>query len=94
MKLDCYQLYVDYSPFNLRCIILDGLWRCATEVNLIKLARRCHRLEVLSIPSCRGVTDKVLKAVSVNCAHLRVLDVSRCHQVGTYMLCDTDHTQI
>jgi len=68
--------------FNLRYIKLDGLWRCATEANLVKLAHRCHRLEVLSIPSCRGVTDKVLKAVSVNCAQLRVLDVSRCHQVG------------
>ena len=69
--------------FNLRHIKLDGLWRCATEVNLIKLAHRCRRLEILSIPSCRGVTDKVLKAVSVNCPHLIVLDVSRCHQVGT-----------
>ena len=67
---------------NLRYIRLDGLWRSATEVNLVKLTRRCRRLEVLSIASCRGVTDKVLKAVASNCANLKVLDISRCHQVG------------
>ena len=67
---------------NLKYIRLDGLWRSATEVNLIKLTRRCRRLEVLSIASCRGVTDKVLKAAAVNCTYLKVFDVSRCHQVG------------
>ena len=67
---------------NLRYMKLDGLWRSATEINLVKLTRRCHKLEVISIASCRGVTDKVLKAVALNCANLKVLDVSRCHQVG------------
>ena len=67
---------------NLRSIKLDGLWRSATEVNLIKLTRSCHRLEVLSIASCRGVTDKVLKVAALKCAGLKVLDISRCHQVG------------
>ena len=69
---------------NLRYIRLDGLWRSATELNLqlVKLTRRCCRLEVLSIASCRGVTDEVLKAAALNCANLKVLDVSRCHQVG------------
>lgn len=69
---------------NLRYIKLDGLWRSATEVNLVKLTRRCRQLEVLSIASCRGVTDKVLKAAALNCTNLKVLDVSRCHQVSVY----------
>ena len=66
---------------NLRYIRLDGLWRSATELNLVKLTRRCRRLEVLSIASCRGVTDEVLKAAALNCANLKVLDVSHCQQV-------------
>ena len=76
---------------NLRVIKLDGLWRSATEVNLVKLTRRCRRLEVLSIASCRGVTDKVLKAAALNCADLKVLDISCCRQVGcvcaVYCMC-------
>ena len=71
---------------NLRSIKLDGLWRSATEVNLVKLTRRCRRLEVLSIASCRGVTDKVLKAAALNCADLKVLGISCCRQVGCVCL--------
>jgi len=71
---------------NLRYVKLDGLWRSATEVNLVKLTRRCRRLEALSIASCRGVTDKVLKAAALNCANLKVLDVSWCHQVSCVYL--------
>ena len=72
---------------NLRCIKLDGLWRSATGDNLVKLTRHCRKLEVLSVANCRGVTDKVLKAAALNCAHLKVLDVSRCHEVGCVCMC-------
>ena len=80
-------LSIIHGLVNLKCIRLDGLWRSATEVNLIKLTRCCRRLELLSIASCRGVTDKVLKAAAVNCNNIKVIDVSRCHQVGCVHVC-------
>lgn len=65
----------------LKELVLDRCYRCATEKLLITMATRCHRLEVLSVPCCREVTDNVLKAIAENCPHIRELNFNRCFQV-------------
>ena len=65
----------------LRGLKLGWCFHCPTESSLVSLTKRCHHLEVLSVPYCREVTDVVLEAIADNCPHIRELNFNRCFKV-------------
>ena len=69
------------SLHYLRGLKLGWCFHCPTESSLVCLTKRCHRLEVLSVPYCREVTDVVLEAIADNCPHTRELNFNRCFKV-------------
>ena len=66
----------------LRGIKLGWCFHCPTESSLISLTKSCRRLEVLSVPYCREVTDLVLEAIGDNCPRIRELNFNRCFKVA------------
>ncbi len=67
---------------QLRELRLDQCYRSVAEKTLVLLTKRCHRLEVLSVPRSREVTDEVLRELGKNCPRMRELNLTRCFQVA------------
>ncbi len=65
----------------LREVRLDRCHHSVTEKALVLLAGRCHRLEVLSVPRSREVTDRVLREIGQNCPRVREFNLTSCFQV-------------
>lgn len=53
-----------------------------SDLSVTFAAERCSNLQVLSIKSCRNVTDASMAQIAYKCAKLKELDISYCFEIS------------
>jgi len=68
------------SSTSVTCLALAGNSRYR-DVQIISLAQRCHKLRVLDLGWCTGLTDYGISMVAHNCPELQTLSLANCENL-------------